>query len=239
MYWKPVILLWLALGEGVCFYDATAPSDSKINDDRPELIFSLKGFTPNVKVALRYWGTDSAYAYPGRYLLYTDAQGNYTGSISLDNTNTSISYLIFVDENSNGVWDVSDFGAYRSGFTFSSSILTVEDTINYSAGTLGTYTTVEAAPASGVKTCIYNPDTETAWSASLADSIVEFPDMRETQLKFEDWLVTSEIDSASATTATFLPTGITYNETCVTDLNADGYLNGSDSVGGVTANFAL
>ncbi|MES0488529.1 MAG: hypothetical protein ABUK01_00950 [Leptospirales bacterium] len=233
MYWKPIILVCLALGEGACFYDATPPSESSLNDDRPEVIFTLKGFTPNVKVALRYWSTNSAFAYPRKYQLFTDAQGNYTGSISADNSNTSIAYLIFVDENDNGSWDASDYGAYRSGFTFSSSILVVEDTINYAAGTLGTYTTIEGQPASGVKTCIYNPDTETAWDVSLVDSIVEFPYMEGILLKFEDWLITSEVDSTGATTATFLPSG-NYNETCVTDLNSDGYYNGNDNASAST-----
>jgi len=228
-----ILLIFLTFGKGICFYDPIPPGDAKIYDDRPTVIIKLTGFSPNVKISVRFWDDTTAFARPASYLTYTDAQGKYTGTISVSNDNTSASYLLLVDQNDNGSWDVDDYGAYRSGLTFATDSNMIEDVLTYSAGTLKAYTpgtqVAQTAPVTGVKTCIYTPNDQTVWESADMESIAQFPVMEGARLKLTDWFPTGQIDSASTTSDTFLPTG-NYNETCVTDLNGDDRFNGSDSV---------
>ena len=232
MYWKPVMIMLLAIGDGICHYDPSAPTYNELYDDRPVLVMQLSGFSPNVMVTYRYWADSTPYIYPGSYSLYTDAQGRFTGTFSVIKGTTSVSYILMVDENDDSTWDTSDYGVYRSGLSFNGAN-TITDVLTYTTLTLGTYTTIEAAPASGIKTCIYMPNDQNAWDTGDRNNISKFPKMS-TTLYLTDWFNTSQIDSASSTSAAIFPKG-NYNETCVTDLDADGLYNGSDTASAASA----
>ena len=223
---KKIYVLILA-GFLSCYYDATPPDPSELNDSGPRLILSMDGFTPASDVYVRFWDK-SAKAYPLSYGLKIDAGGSFQLEIVTELGTTSAGLFVFVDENQDGVIDAADYGNYTSGIVVSDGEK-VPVYLNYSAGTLAAYTSVAGNAASGQKICIYMPVAEATWSTSLIDNIPEYPKFNENELELTAWGPVSIFSTAALTQTVALPPG-NYDETCITDTNSNDKYDSGETV---------
>ncbi len=212
-----------------CYYDATPPLDSELNDIRPRVILRLSGFSPNAPVRIRYWDNQGAAAYPEKFRLFTDLQGGLLVSITAALGTTTLSFLLYVDENKNGVWDIADYGFFQNTLAITGDF--TETVVAYSANTLLAYSSLVGAPPSGTNVCIYSPSAMPAWSVSQRKNLPEYPAFDSETLFLDDWFPTGKVEQGGATAPAYLPSG-SYNETCIQDANLDNLFTSGESVSG-------
>ena len=212
-----------------CFFDAQPPGTDKLYDQRVQVVLHGSGFSAGARIFVRFHDARKSYAWPDSLNMVTDISGQFVVTISAAQGSSQVDYLLYVDQNYDNKWDNADFGLHRSVVVNNQS--RIIESIAYVPNTLRLYQRIETQlPASGKLTCVFMPSGEGVYNGEYSHQVPDFPVMTNplVKLSFYDWFPAADMDAAN-TVINYLVSG-SYNESCIEDINSNGYYDTNETI---------